>query len=281
MHFIFLLLFLFSSSANAVDLRPYFPETVTYLSKANGTPQSKYSFISNNQDLKNLYTSYLNLNKAGAPFYWKKDYWINNAWCTATYAIMFKGDDKTITEAGDWLASTPCTPNIILGYKSNGTSTGLIWANDTFDVTASLAEMNVWQQNAPSSAYEYSNYQAFHKTGVVEVLSKFKPKYGRLNGVWAEGNGTEYSDVIHIVMYHGTRKASGQVPIRCSAPIKADGAYYQSYKDYNSYAIELWLAKDVGIIQERTTFIEDGAYWSKPNCTGYVFNTLMEWYKDN
>lgn len=272
----FLLLFLFCLNAHALDLRDYFiTEYTVNLNAANGNKQSQYTFFKNNAGLLNVYNSLLNINKAGEPFYWRKEYWINNQWCTATFAIMFSGDDKNIYEAGDWLASTPCTPNTTLGYRSNGVPTGLVWSLDE-----TISEMNVWRQNTPSSAYAYSGNQAYSKTGLVKHLETFTPKFGRLNGVWAEGNGTTYTDVVHMVLYHGTRKDTNQVTVRCNAPLIADGAYYQSFKNYNSYAIELWLAKGVGIVQERTTFIEDGSYFGTPNCTGYIYNTAFEWYKD-
>lgn len=272
---IFILLLLFASNAYALDLREYLPETQTYLNTASGKQHSRYTFFSGNASLDGLYYSFHNLNKSGVPTYWKKDYFTNGAWCTATYAILFKGDDESVTETGDWFASTPCTPNVAFGYRTEaGANTGLAW---TLNATA---EMNVWRQSVPGAAYTYSNYQAFSRTGAVEVLPTFTPKYGRTGGIWAEGNGTIYSDVVHIVMYHGTRKDTGQVPVRCTAPISAFGAYYQSFKNYNSYAIELWLAKGIGIVQERTTFVEDASYWGVPNCNGYVFNQTWEWYKD-
>lgn len=276
---VLLFLLAFCANCHATESLDYFPETTTYLTSASGQKQSKYTVFSDNVWLDNIYFTHFNLNKTGHPFYWRKEYWINNQWCTSTYAVLFAGTDQSVYEVGDWLASTPCTPNVLLGYKSNGSPTGLIWHLSDSNLET-LAEMNVWRQNTPSSAYAYSGNQAYSKTGLVEHLETFTPKFGRLNGVWAEGNGTTYNDVVHMVLYHGTRKDTNQVTVRCNAPLIADGAYYQSFKNYNSYAIELWLAKGVGIVQERTTFIEDGSYFGTPNCTGYIYNKAFEWYKD-
>jgi hypothetical protein len=279
------LMLAFSINANAVDLRDYFPDgAVMYLNKANGQAQSKYSFIVNNPSLETIYNTYLNINRAGYPFYWRKEYWQNNAWCTATYGIMYKGSDQSIVEVGDWYASTPCTPNVVLGYKSGGYPTGLLWSpSGGLTETPVYKETNIWRQITPGGSYNYVEYQAYSKTGVIEILPTFKPKFGRKNGEWAEGNGTEYTEVVHVVMYHGTRYAPSPAPIRCdAAPLSAFGTYYQSFKNYNSYAIELWLVKGVGIIQERLPYLESGAEFNTTNCNGYVFNPeSWEWYIDS
>jgi hypothetical protein len=77
-------------------------------------------------------------------------------------------------------------------------------------------------------------------------------------------------------MYHGVKTPN--VPaVRCVGPVSASGAYYQSFKDYSSYAIELWIAKGIGVIQENTPFIEDATYWGLPNCTGDIFTNPGSW----
>jgi hypothetical protein len=285
MKYIFkLLLVLLSFNAHAVDLREYLPDTTINLNHANGAPQSRYSFFSSNAGLENVYYSFHNLNKPGSTFFWRKEYWQNNAWCTFTYAIMFKGTDQSVTETGDWYANSPCNPNVVLGYKTSGNSnTGLIWSPPNgLTETVSYHESNVWNQGVSGGSYAYTGIQAFSKTGLVEHLPSFTPKYGRKDGVWGEGNGKTYTDVVHMVMYHGTRNANSPNVVRCSySPLTGSGTYYQSFKNYNAYAVELWLAKGVGIIQERTPFVENGAELGTTNCNGYVFGSAWEWYIDS
>lgn len=140
--------------------------------------------------------------------------------------------------------------------------------------------MNVWRQLTPGAAYAYHGSQAYSKTGLVELLDTYTPPYGRdAGGVWGEGNGATFTDVVHVIMYHGTKSAT-TVPIRCDTPpVAAQGPYYQSFKNYNSYGIELWIAKDIGIIQENTLFIEDGTYWGLGNCIAGVFDAPYVWSK--
>lgn len=269
-----------------VDLQEYFPIDAlhTYV-KANGTVSSRYTFKISPTGLDSLYTGYLNLNKPGLPYMWRKEYFSNNSWCTATYAVLFMGEDKSITEVGDWYSSTPCTPNVVFGYKKpTGATTGLLWAAPGgISEQYVINEVDIWRQNSPGLAYQNSGSKAYSKVGLIEVLPQYTVPYGRNScGVWTEGNGTTYADVVHIVMYHGTKQPN-ETPVRCIGPISAKGAYYQSYKDYNTYAIELWLAKGIGIIQENTPFIENASFWGMSNCNGDMFNNPGSWvtYIDN
>jgi len=226
-----------------------------------------------------LYTSYYDITKPGYTYMWRKEYMTNGSWCTATYAVLRMGDDKSVTEVGDWFASSPCTPNVLFGYKTAlGVNTGLSWSGPSgLSAAPVIAEMDVWRQNTPGAAYTNSGSKAYSKTGLIEHLDTYTVPYGRDEfGVWREGGGKTYTDVIHIVMYHGTKSATS-APIRCVGPVSANGVYYQSYKDYNSYAIEMWLAKDVGIIQENTPFIEDASFWGMSNCTGDIFQYPGQW----
>jgi len=280
----FIFLFFISINSYAVDLREYLVDNIIYLNNANGTSQSKYTFSSSNAGLESVYTNYHNLGKAGTPFFWRKEYRKNNAWCTYTYGILFKGTDQSITETGDWYANTPCTPNVVLGYKTDSNvNTGLIWSPaGGLTSTVSYHESNVWNQGIPGGSYVNTGVDTFSKTGLIEELATFMPQYGRdpITGVWGEGNSRTYTDVIHIVMYHGTTST----PLtRCNySPLVASGTYYQSFKNYNSYAIELWLAKGVGIIQERIPFVEKGSELGTTDCNGYVFNQAgWQWYIDN
>lgn len=267
-----------------IDLQKYFPDNSTVtLNKSGGSVSTKYTFLKNpTNGLQNVYTGYMNLNKPGVPYQWAKQYWRNNAWCTDTYAILFMGDDLSVTETGDWYAGSPCTPNVVLGYKTSaGANTGLAWApaGGISEVPA-VAECDVWRQMTPGSAYVNSTVKCYSRTALIEHFDTFTPKFGRGPcGVWGEGLSKAYTDVIHVVMYHGT-KTPNVAPVRCIGPMTACGAYYQSYKDYSSYAIELWLAAGVGVIQENCPFIEDASAWGGTiaNCSGDIFaNPVGSW----
>lgn len=251
-------------SSWAFDLRDYFPSEAKtiVLSNMAGANHARYTFTPSHPGFAGIYGNLMNLGKPGQHYTWQKEYWKNNAWCTSTYAVMFMGDDASVTEVGDWLASTPCTPNVAFGYRTaQGANTGLMWAPPGgLTTTPAVAEMNVWRQLAPGAAYNYVGAQAYSKTGVVGYYPEFETELGAV-----------FSDVLHIVMYHGTRMQNGRV-VRCDVPpIAANGVYYQSFKNYNSYAMELWLARGIGVIQERTPFIEDGTYWGIADCTGEFF----------
>ncbi len=278
----FLLLLCLSFNAYAVDLREYFVNNTIYLNTASGAKQAKYTFTSSNAGLESIYSNYHQLGKAGTPYFWRKEYFQNNAWCTYTYGILFKGIDQSITETGDWYANSPCTPNVVLGYKTpSNTNTGLVWSPDGgLTPSVNYHESNVWNQGVAGGTYTNTGVKTFSKTGLIEVLDTFTPDYGRLDGVWAQGNAKTYTDVVHMVMYHGTTSTP---TTRCNySPLTATGTYYQSFKNYNSYAIELWMAKGIGIIQERIPFVERGADLGTTDCNGYVFNNASwQWYIDN
>lgn len=266
----------------AVDLQKYFPAyAVNEYRKADSSYYSKYTFQKSPTPIDSLYYGYMPLGKAGSPYMWRKEYWNTGAWCTATYAVMFMGTDGSVTESGDWTVSTtPCTPNTVLMYKnSSGVNTGLVWASPGgLSDIPEIREMDVWRQNTPGAAITNSGNSAYSKTGLIEALESYTPHYGRdSQGLWREGGSKTYYDVIHIVMYHGTHAATPN-PIRCVGPISSKGVYYQSYKNYSTYAIELWLSAGVGVIQENTPFIEDASYWGIPNCTGDIFsNAVGSW----
>jgi hypothetical protein len=267
-------LLFFCNFAHAIDLRAYFPVTTnTYLS-ANGTNNARYTF-SQDGSFNAFYNAFFNLNKAGEVMVWKKDYWING-WCTKDYGLIFKGADQSMTEVGDYVTTgnaVGCAPSVAFGYKtfdSPPKNTGLNWSpsGGSFINVAYYGEMQIFSQATVGAAYTASG-QAYSKAGVIEVLPTFKAAFGRgADGVWCAGCGKPYTDVVHMVMYHGSKVAS-TVKVECGtfAPLTANGVYYQGFKNYNGYAIELWLDKTKGIIQEVIPWIADGSYFGYPNCT--------------
>lgn len=263
-----------------IDLKSYFPDSNTVtLCKSSGEADSRFTFKKSPTAIDNLYANHMSQGKPGYPYMWRKEYMRDGAWCNVTYAVLFMGDDGSVTEAGDWYANTGCTPNVMLGYKTpGGINTGLLWsAAGGLSETPTIVEADVWRQNTPGGAYTNSGHKTYSKTGLIEYMAEYTVPYGRdANGVWGAGNGRTYPDVAHLVMYHGTKSPTGS-PIRCVGPTAANGAYYQSYKDYNTYAIEIWIAKGVGIIQKNTPFIEDGTFWGMTNCTGDIFQYPGQW----
>jgi len=287
MKYLIALLLALSLPAQAVNLTEYFPPSSTVLlTKSDGKENARYTFTQAPQGFIGLYYTFLNINKPGYHYTWRKEYKINGVWCTVTFAVLFMGDDGSVTEVGDWLSSGGgCTPNTVFGYRDTNTNipTGLMWSPaGGLTTIPATSEMDVISQESPGAAFSMKGYQTYSRVGLVEKLDEYTPPYGRdLAGNWCAGCARTYRDVVHIVMYHGTRNAS-TVPIRCgNLPISANGPYYQSFKNYNSYAIELWISKSHGIIQENTPFIEDAAYWGGkfPNCSGGLFSEPYRWTK--
>jgi len=246
-------------------IQEYLPNTTTTLRyKSNGAPKSRYTFSTADQNFLNIYQSFFNLNKPGVVKVWRKEYLIGGVWCTKTYAVLLFGLDGSITEVGDWtISDSPCSPNTLFGYKTldKTTASGLIWCPaGGLSTTPVLQEAFIARQNFPGDSYRVSTTKTYSKAGLV----KHHPTY-------MLPSGQVFEDVVQLVMYHGN---STTTPVRCEhCPVGAEGAYYQSKTGYNSYAIELWLARDVGIIREKTPFIEDASYFGVSNCSGTIFDS--------
>lgn len=268
-----LLALAFATPTYAVDLRDYFPDNnIVILNRADGTNHARYTFQKEPSGFTNLYNTFHNLGLSGYHYLWRKEYWDGSQWVKAVDQILFFADNGAVYETGGWKPSG--SGNIVVGYrkKSNtSVNSGLIWSPvGGLTETPALNELRIIQQASPGAAYSLTSRSAYSKVGLVEVIDEYTPKYGKLGGTWGEGNGQTYEDVIRIVMYHGT---DNQSPVRCGAvsPVAAfDDVYYQSFSNYNSYGIDLYLAPGVGIIGESTAFIEDATFWggSIPNCSG-------------
>src|SRR5687768_17601803 len=208
---------------SAVNLQEYFPDSSTvFLNRGNGSQSTRFTFLKDpGNGLANVYSSYMALGKPGVPYMWRKEYFKSGAWCTETYAILFFGDDLSVTETGDWYASSPCTPNVVLGYKTPaGVNTGLAWAPvGGISATPAIVECDVWRQNTPGAAYQNSTAKCYSRTALIEHFDTFTPIYGRnIEGAWGEGQSKAYADVIHLVMYHGT-KVPNRPQVRCVGPM--------------------------------------------------------------
>jgi hypothetical protein len=266
---------LIGTSVSAVDLREYLPHGAnTVLYKANGQPHSRYTIGDNHPSFTRLYQSFFDQKKQGVVSYLRKEYYVAGSWCTATYAVILKGADASVTEVGDWLLDTCTSSGRVLGYKTNpGANAGLVWADGPL-TTPKLTEgeYGVYSQDS-KGAYASNGYNAYARAAVIEVLPTFTPRQDGSNGIWAAKTNTPYTNVVKHVMYHGVRNNANPTQVRCvNAYAATNDAFYQSYKDYNSYAMVVWLAKGVGVIQEQLLYVEDGSYWGMSNCLGYPFN---------
>lgn len=280
---IFILALLFSTLTHAqIDLREYFPASgQTILKTALGNDHARYTYYDNPAGYQGLYDGFFNQGKAGIHAVWVKEYKVNGVWCVSTHAVLFKGTDKSVTEVGDWTKSTiPCVVDTAFGYKKNGVPSGLIWspAGGITDNEVTI-ELNVFSQGQSGAAYADYGYQAYSKSGLISTYASYTAAVSTtdtIRGTWAQA-GT-YNDVIKIVMYHGTKYGDSSPLARCENKIvSSNGAYYQSFKNYNSYAIVLWLAKGVGVVKEQLLYGESNGYWGIPDCSGYSFKKPYQW----
>lgn len=281
LNIIFLSFLLLATAGHAqTDLREYLPASgSTVLKTRAGNDHARYTYYDNPTGYSGLYNGFFNQGKTGVIALWAKEYKINGAWCLSTNAVLFKADDKSVTEVGDWTVSTtPCVTDTAFGYKKNGVASGLVWSpvGGLVDGQVATNEVAIYRQNSPGQGYNTYGYEAYSKSGIVAKYPAFTPVHDNTRGMWLQP-GT-YNDVIQVVMYHGTRLGESSPSVRCeNKTTSTQGAYYQSFKNYNSYGIVLWLAKGIGVIQERLLYVEDATYWGIPNCSGYPFKMDYSW----
>jgi len=263
-----------------IDLRPYFATggaRQTYRAHSSAL-YGHYVFSEGSSDLQRLYDSLLDQGHPGRLLSWQKIYDSPRPECTATYGLLWLGDDLSVTEVGDWFANDGCTPDVAFGYRADGRPSGLFWSpvGGLGTTPSPRVDVDVFRQSLPGDPYADSGYDAHSSVVMLEQLATWTAPVGRRGGAWAEGNGRTYSDVVRVLFYHGTRSPEiirGTVmPRRCSAsdydassPL---GRLYRSFGDFESYAIELTLARGVGIVREALAYTES-AYWGAGNvCRG-------------
>jgi hypothetical protein len=292
----------YSGPNNSVDLRRYFPATLKtiVLRRADGTPQSRYRMgpafetalpspaaVAETPALTpaTMYADALNLMQPGALFIWDKTYGDLGATTTSTIAHLWLGEDKSVTEAGDWYRNKETGTFGPFGYgalRDNVlVANGLAWsaAGGLRTPASAKADPNPLEAqkyglrigNPPPRTSKpgggYSSAYAWNKTVVVETLASYTPPYGRSSsgGAWGTGNSKAYSDVIRIVFYHGTHQGN-HVPWECKASVKNTNPLYKdlyfNLPEYHSYVSEFYLAPNRGIIQEAFLYAEDGKHWS-------------------
>ncbi len=259
-----------------MDLRDYIPRAGTPQNYAryDGSPFGTYVFAQTNGmgPFDSLYSTFFDLGRPGVLVSWQKQYGA----CIATYAQLWLGDDASVTELGDWFASTGCGPDVAFGYRTAaGQNTGLGWSppGGLGGAAYSVLDFHVYRQNSPGLAYADGGHQAYSRVHARARYATFTPRFGRnALGQWMEGAGTTYNDVVEVVMHHGTRSpamlAGTTAAQRCTAgvdfnPADARTALYQSQPTYESYGMQLFLARGVGIVQEALLFTEND-YWDTP-----------------
>jgi len=252
-----------------IDFASYLPSYGATSLGFSGDSQAytRHTFIKDATWLQGLYLSLFNQNKAGTVAAWIKESFTNSAWRVDTYGVLFLGSDGSVTEVGDWLMGS--NPNRAFGYHKYGSSTpsGLLWAGvgglTQAQDGSDFIEVDVVDQSMNGQPYTKKGAKAYSKAAAIEVLPTMV-----LNGV-------TYTDVLHVGMYHGTRvpNIARVMQNPRDMPFLADGMYHLSVDDWDTYAMELWIAKGVGIIKEVVPYIEDASWWSLPNNIGDIYKT--------
>lgn len=282
-----------------IDLRDYFPrqKVTTKLRKATGNLHASFTYLPAPEHFIEHYKMRFDLQKSGELFIWAKAYPTAN--CTTTYAHLFFGDDRSVTEVGGYhvrKGEDRCSPDakrFSLGYMNhlNSVADGLAWAAEGglkqpggFGKIASKFNLRILSDWTPDSPYVDHGATAWNYTGLVKVLPTFQPTYGRSpEGIWGEGLGKTYSDVLRVILWHGTRSPKHiQLP-KCTMDAQWDptwpyARFYLSLETYHTYASEFYIAKGKWIIQQTLLYIEDASYWpSLQNCDGYSIDKDPKW----
>jgi hypothetical protein len=269
-----------------IDTRPYWARAgllQTYR-RWDGSIYGRYRFTERaSGPLFDLYQQFYKQVHPGALVSWEKQYPAEGGgYCTPTYGLLWLGDDASVTEVGDWWAKGGCKPDRAFGYRSfDGTQNlGLTWSPPG-GLTAVLSpdvEVRVYAQATPGAYYLDTDWDAFSSVVLRKSHASWTAPYGTdASGKWVAGAGATYSDVLQLVLYHGRRSKElreGLVaPTRCTAqldPAYPRAALYRPFKTYNTYAIELYLARGIGIVAEVLLFNETD-HWGKENiCKGAI-----------
>ncbi len=274
-----------ADTTSPIDLRLYFPKEAltTAHRRADASSYSTYSYFPANDAFQSMYGSLFTLGNPGDLYVWSKGY---NAGCVTTYAQLFLGEDKSFTEVGDYLANDQCKPSVALGYGNYlSGNDGLAWSAPGglprpggTGTTAEKYGLSVRRQNLAGDAYLSAGALAWNQTRIVEVLPSYQPPYGRSQGVWGAGLAKTYSNVVRLVLYHGTYVPKQKAIASCKVdPSWAYSRFYYSLSGYHTYASEYYVAEGKWIIQESTLYIEDGGYWGLSDCIGLSLDKRADW----
>jgi hypothetical protein len=262
------------------DLRPYFPVANNVYRHDFGRAHHRYTFFWATPDFQNIYNYYFSLApRQGQVLIWQKVYASDsNNWenlnCTHTYGHLFigSGSDRGVVEVGDWMNHDNDIPAIaggvcpndysILGYRPGNTfspgggSTGLNWSgSDGLTPNAMNSDQtgHVFRAFASSGwAYTDSTYLEYSSPKLLQILPTWSPDYGRdANGAWVQRPPKTYTNVIRMVLYHGPTLPNQAQPSGCSTdPANPLSSLYYSRPPFATYALELYLDRQNGILQE-------------------------------
>lgn len=249
-----------------IDLREYFPDTGSVtLHKPTG-PHARYTFSRAPNGFKPLFDAFLKLPKPGEHYVWQKEYMTAGKWVTATYAILQMCDDGSVVEVGDWLHLGRGDFGVFGYRRDDGANAGLVWCPPGGLIgEPQWDEMATISQAYSGAALAQNGSRCYSESGLISVIPSMVV------------SGVAYRDVAHIVMYHGVRNL-GSTPVKADKlPLVANGVYYRNRSDWDEYSMELWLAKGVGIIKERTPWIENASWWGLPNFVGEIFSAPGSW----
>lgn len=253
-------------ATRAIDLRTYLPDnSVVLLNKPSG-PHARYTMQRAPEGFKPLFDAYMRLPRSGHHYMWQKEYFADGQWTTATYAMLQICDDGSVIEVGDWLHLGGGNFGVF-GYRNAaGAHAGLVWCPPGgLRGEPQYDEMTTISQAYSGAALTQNGSRCYSESGLIDVIPSMKV------------GGITYQDVAHIVMYHGV-VIPGRVPVKAGKlPLVAHGVYYRNRSEWDEYAMELWLAKGVGVIQERTPFIENASWWNLPDFVGELFGAPGSW----
>ncbi len=273
----------FGQPFSPVDLRPYFPVASNTYLLSNETLQIQYNFFLADSNFANLYNTYFNLYKTGGrQLVWQKVIATKNSTspnCTVTYGQLHigGGSDQSVVEVGDWINGSATLnpdgscPNQFhaFGYQNTQSfslpATGLNWSGSS-GLNASIG--GAYQQGYifanhnqdPSNQYVWSTQLEFSDPVLVERIDNWSPDYGRnARGQWQYRPGTNYSNVVRMIFYHGTSNGGGAPP----CPVDSTNPwskYYRHLNGFGTYAIEQYMDQYHGILQVTVLYDETGFF---------------------
>ena len=270
-----------------VNIQPYWARSgklQTYR-RSDGSVYSYFRFTTHTSGpFMDLYRSVYDQGTPGSLVTWQKTYPKGSSYCTPTYGMLWFGqNDASVIEVGDWFAGDGCNPDRAFGYRDFGgtRNVGLTWSPPG-GVPREISidqQVRAYTQSLPDTAYKWNGYDVYSSVVLLGHYDTWTAPYGRDSaGVWRAGAGKTYNDVVHIVLYHGTRspeqRAGTAQPTRCG-PAHVDPAWpraalYRPFPTYQSYAIELHLARGIGVVKESLLFNES-SYWGEQNvCRGNI-----------
>ena len=248
-----ILLFFIAFTCQAANLGDYFPQNrVSYYADSNGNMTARYGFEKHSPGLQKAFK----FKKGGTIGGWDKSYFNGSYFQHIVVQPLYFGNNQSVIELGGLKNEGKVT------YKIGDISTGLYWsAPGGLSYGYRTKQMDVYVNG------NHGDLRAYSRTRLIEQLPSYTLEHG---------NRQTYQDVVHIVFYHGTKTTAHDI-VRCfdKQVLNAENQPYIAMKGYNSYAVELWLARGIGVIKERQIFSEQRE--GERNCAGNMFDGGENW----